>query len=41
MAKVTYSFDAWKEGKVSASTAELPVNLPKDKDKKEGKKVKE
>ena len=24
-AKVTYSFDAWKEGKVKATTIEIPI----------------
>jgi hypothetical protein len=28
-AKVTFSFDAWKEGKVARSTIELPVVEPK------------
>ena len=27
-AKVTFSFDAWKEGKVAPSTIELPVVGP-------------
>jgi hypothetical protein len=35
-AKVTFSFNAWKEGKVAASTVELPVVEPKA-DKKDGK----
>jgi hypothetical protein len=25
VAKVTYSFDAWKDGKVSPTTIEIPV----------------
>jgi len=28
-AKVTYSFDAWLEGRVSPSTIELPLSPPK------------
>ena len=27
-AKVTFSFDAWKEGKVASSTVEIPVVKP-------------
>jgi hypothetical protein len=27
-AKVTFSFDAWKEGKVAPSTVEIPVVKP-------------
>jgi hypothetical protein len=27
-AKLTFSFDAWKEGKVARGTAELPVVRP-------------
>jgi hypothetical protein len=33
-AKVTFSFDGWKEGKVAASTVELPVVLPPEKKQK-------
>jgi hypothetical protein len=29
-AKVTFSFDAWPEGRVSPSTIELPVSPPKE-----------
>jgi hypothetical protein len=36
-AKVTYSFAAWKEGKVAPSTIELPVVEPKSKEKAGGK----
>ncbi len=28
MAKVTFSFDAWKEGKVAPTTIELPIREP-------------
>jgi len=31
-AKVTFSFDDWKDGKVKASTVELPVRKPEQKD---------
>jgi hypothetical protein len=27
-AKVTFSFDAWKEGKAAPSTIEIPVEKP-------------
>ena len=30
-AKVTFSFDAWKDGKVAPSTVELPVVAAKPK----------
>jgi hypothetical protein len=33
MAKVTFSFDAWKEGQVAPSTIELPVVRPNPADK--------
>jgi hypothetical protein len=36
-AKVTYSFDAWKDGRVAPSTIDLPVTEPKP-DKKADKK---
>ncbi len=32
MAKVTLSFDAWKEGKVTPSTMEVPVMLQDDQE---------
>jgi hypothetical protein len=32
-AKVTFSFDAWKEGKVRPSTVELPIAEPKNEEK--------
>jgi hypothetical protein len=32
VARVTFSFDKWNEGKVAASTAELPIVEP-EKDK--------
>jgi hypothetical protein len=28
LAKVTYSFDAWKEGKVKPTTIEIPIKNP-------------
>ena len=36
-AKGTFSFDAWKEGKVAPSTIELPVVEPKPAKKADGK----
>ena len=30
-AKVTFSFDAWKEGKVAPSTVELPIETAAEK----------
>jgi len=36
-AKVTFSFDSWKEGKVAPSTIELPVVKPAP-EKKGGEK---
>lgn len=36
-AKVTYSFDAWKDGRVAPSTIELPVAEPKPDKKADGK----
>jgi hypothetical protein len=35
-AKVTFSFDAWKEGRVAPSTVEIPVRKPEPK-KTDGK----
>jgi hypothetical protein len=35
-AKVTFSFDAWKAGKVAPSTVDLPIAEPKH-DKKDQK----
>jgi hypothetical protein len=36
-AKVTYSFDAWKEGRVASTTIEIPVREP-ESEKEAGKK---
>jgi hypothetical protein len=36
-AKVTYSFAAWKEGKVAPSTVELPVVAPSPEKKPAGR----
>jgi hypothetical protein len=36
-AKVTYSFDAWKEGKVAPSAIELPVVTPEPPKKAQAK----
>jgi hypothetical protein len=35
---VTFSFDAWKEGKVASSTVELPVVAPAAKKQTAGAK---
>jgi hypothetical protein len=40
-AKVTFSFESWKEGRVASSTIDLPVKRPepeKKNDKLEGRK---
>jgi hypothetical protein len=34
-AKVTFSFDSWKEGKVAPSSVEIPVAQPKPEKKTE------
>ena len=36
-AKVTFSFDAWKEGRVAPTTIELPVVEPEPEKKSKGK----
>jgi hypothetical protein len=32
-AKVTFSFDAWKEAKVASSTIEIPIVEPNEEEK--------
>jgi hypothetical protein len=36
-AKITFSFDAWLEGRVEPTTIELPLVAPQPKDEKESR----